>query len=200
MVVNGRHLSNDINHLDHRRVEVQNLITDLERFVHGNLQLLIPVKTHLIRTYPSLMNFAFVTHRVAVGTAILTHADSQELVDAEITHVIDCRAEFDDTPIVRGFNLDLLWQGVVDDGKTKTAEWFDGIIRFALLALSSPRKKVLCHCAGGIHRGPAAAYAVLRAQGLKRFEAKRLIMATWPRAELIYQDDADAAVKLLGYE
>ena len=148
----------------------------------------------------SLADFTFITARLATGAAIDGPEDVDELVAVGITHVIDCRFEFEDTPLLASHpSMSYLYNGVPDDGEPKGADWFAKSIEFALPALGLPRTKVYAHCAAGVYRGPSTAYAILRALGLSADDAEALIRRGRPVAELIYKQDADIAVASLGY-
>jgi len=152
-------------------------------------------------TVHTVMNYNFITNRVATGGRIETVQDVQTLVDAGITHIIDCRAEFDDAPLLVNFpTIKYLWNGVNDDGKPKPVDWFQRSIEFALPALAAPGNKVYVHCAEGVNRGPSTTYAILRAQGLQFWAAELMIRFHRPIALMIYRHDADAAIVALKYE
>jgi hypothetical protein len=57
-------------------------------------------------------DFDFVTSRLATGTAITGPADVQVLVAAGVTHIIDCRDDFNDAPLLAGNPaISYLWNG-----------------------------------------------------------------------------------------
>jgi protein-tyrosine phosphatase len=147
------------------------------------------------------VSFDFITKRLATGGAIGSAADVQTLKDAGISAVIDCRDDQDDGPLLATSGLIYLWNPTADDGQPKGPDWFGRSLSFALPLLSQPHHKVLCHCAAGINRGPSTAYCLMIALGFS---------PAWCRAEIIlhrpvcvagvrYADDAEVAVKALGY-
>jgi protein-tyrosine phosphatase len=146
------------------------------------------------------MDFNFVSTRVATGAAITDDKDVQALIKAGITHIIDCRAEFDDLSLLKGYNITYLYNGVHDDGRPKPVSWFQHSIEFALEALLHPSNKIYAHCAAGVNRGPSTAYAILRALGLNSSQAESFIKAGRPIALIGYMKDADAAITALKYE
>jgi protein-tyrosine phosphatase len=145
------------------------------------------------------MDYNFVTTRLATGGAIKDDKDVQELSKAGITHIIDCRLEYDDAPLLTTTSISYLFNGVNDDGKPKLPDWFKKSIEFALEALSKPKNKVYAHCAAGVNRGPSTAFAILLAQGISPMEAERMIRQARPVVGLRYKHDAISAVKTLGY-
>lgn len=147
------------------------------------------------------MDFNFVTDRVATGAALSGPADVAALVAAGITAVIDCRSEFDDTPLFASGGIAVLWNGVADDGNPSThgPDWFGKSLAFALPILAAPHGKVLAHCAAGVNRGPSTAYAILRAQGLSAVDAEAMIRRARPQVGLAYKTEADSAITVLGY-
>lgn len=145
------------------------------------------------------MDFDYVTRRIAVGAAIGSPDDVRQLLLAGITHVVDCRAEFDDTPLFAAGGATVLWIGVQDDGQPKPASWFQKGIEFALPALVRPGAEVYFHCAAGVNRGPSMCYATLRAWGFGADAAEYMIRLARPQVGLAYKKDADQAVVELGY-
>lgn len=149
-----------------------------------------------------MADFNFITNRIATGAAINTIADVQQLINNGITHIIDCRDDFDDSQLlIKRAELSYLWNGTPDDGTPKSTEWFKKSLDFALPMFLIPRTKVYCHCQAGINRGPSTAYCIMIALGFNW---------SWCRAEIIakrpltvigvrYADDAEKAIKALGY-
>jgi len=147
-----------------------------------------------------MSDFSFVTERLAVGAALQSQSDVEAIVAAGITHVIDCRKDFNDTASLACHRaVTVLWDGTADDGQPKPPAWFRKGIEFALYALAQPHHKIYVHCAAGVNRGPSMAYAILRAQGLQSTTAERLIRTARPIVGLRYKADADRAVSKLGY-
>jgi protein-tyrosine phosphatase len=145
------------------------------------------------------MDYSFITDRLATGARINSTADVASLTAAGITAIVNCQDEFDDGQFLTGTNLAYLWNGTPDDGAAKSTEWFSRCISFAIALLSQPNHKIYVHCAGGQHRGPSAAYAILRALGSSATEAERLIHTGRPSAVLRYARDAEEAIKAMGY-
>jgi protein-tyrosine phosphatase len=147
-----------------------------------------------------MADFSFVTERLATGAAITGPADVTALHAAGITHIIDCRAEFSDAPLLATSGMAYLWNGTEDDGQPKPPAWFAASLVFALPALATAGAKVYAHCAAGVNRGPSTAYAILRAFGLLPAAAEAMIRAARPQVGLAYKADADSAVTALGYD
>jgi dual specificity phosphatase 3 len=143
-------------------------------------------------------DFSQITERLFVGGQI-NDSDWPALIAAGITHVIDAQAEREDRAPRQG-GVSILWVPQPDDGKhPKPVKWFGDAVSFALLAFTTPKAKVLTHCAAGINRGPSLGYAVLRAQGWTASEAMYTLKLHRPVVNAAYRDDADAALKALGY-
>ena len=124
----------------------------------------------------------------------------EELEQAGITHVINCRRASDSVhtlQVVRG--VALLWNPAEDDGMPKPALWFGKSIDFALSALASPRHKVAVFCYHGNNRAPSTTLAILMAQGIPYGVAISLVRKARPNADVRYQKDAAEAVRVLGY-
>lgn len=147
------------------------------------------------------MDYAWVTDRLATGAAINDPADVQVLASAGVTHIIDCRDSFDDTALLAGSGMLVLWNGVPDDGNPAThgTTWFGKSLAFAMPALAQPHAKVYAHCAAGINRGPSTAFAILLALGFSAPDAEATIRAVRPQVGLQYKAEAIAAIPALGY-
>jgi dual specificity phosphatase 3 len=147
-----------------------------------------------------MSDFSFVTSRIATGAALSGPEDVAALAVSGITHVVDCRAEFDDAPLFGEGPMLYLWNGTADDGQPKEPGWFAKSLVFAMPALGSfPNSKILFHSSAGVNRGPSTAYAVLRALGLSPALSEALIRKARPQVGLAYMRDADRAVAALGY-
>lgn len=145
-----------------------------------------------------MLDFDFITERVAVGGAIITRENFEGVLRAGVTHIINTQLEFDDRTLRRGgdHEADILWLPLDDDLLPKPAEAFMTGVRYALQALEEPKARVLIHCASGIHRAPMLALALLRVQGLGRREAMALLQARRPQAHFpqVYLDSVEAFI------
>src|SRR5258708_9287111 len=122
------------------------------------------------------MDWNWVTTRLGTGGGIVTLADVEELVNSGITHIIDCRIEFDDADLLRTHQaMSYLWNGTADDGQPKSPVWFGKSIEFALDAMSHSRARCYIHCFAGVNRGPSTLYAVLLAFGLDERVSEQMI-------------------------
>ena len=130
-----------------------------------------------------MVDYQFVTPRLAVGSAIGTSQNMRELARAGITHVVNMQVEFDDRAISDGTGVEILWNGCDDDFLPKPSRLFWQGVRFTLSALQTPGTKVFVHCAAGVHRSPLMLLAILRAQGYPAQEAIALITAARPQAD-----------------
>jgi protein-tyrosine phosphatase len=146
-----------------------------------------------------MADFNFVLPRLATGAAINSSADVDALVAAGITVVVDCRAEFDDAPLLSA-KLMYLWDGTEDDGQPKPVQWFSKTTGFLAGAYSNPQTRIYFHCAAGINRGPSMCYFFMRSLGFSSTDAEALIRKARPQVGLRYKEDADTAIKVLGYE
>ena len=148
-----------------------------------------------------MLDFDFITERVAVGGAIITRENFEGALRSGITHIINTQLEFDDRALRRGGDHepesgepDILWLPLDDDLLPKPAESFFTRVRYALAALEQPKAKVLIHCASGIHRGPMVALALLRVQGFGRRDALMLLQTRRPQAHFpqVYLESVEA--------
>ena len=146
-----------------------------------------------------MVDYNFVTARLATGGGLNGLPGVQQLRNAGITHVVDTMAEFNDAQWL-GPSFHYLWNPTKDDGQhPKPPEWFAKTIEFTLAALTYQRTKVYCHCSMGQNRGPSALYSVLLALGVAPDAAETMVRDARPSVTLAYKDDAVAAVNELGY-
>lgn len=158
-----------------------------------------------------MSDYNFVLDHLATGAAINAPADVDQLVAAGITHVINCRAEFDDGPLfVNHPGIAYLWNPTQDDGQPKSVEWFQKSLAFAIPALAvvpslpvaSPpvmHPRVYAHCAAGVNRGPSTAYAIMIALGWPYDLAEQRMRQVRPQVGLAYKGDAQTALTAMGY-
>ncbi len=86
-----------------------------------------------------------------------------------VTHIIDMQIEFDDTPLAGPHGIVVCWNPVDDDFEPKPAakylrvEWS---LRWR--HWKKMKRKLLVHCAAGVHRAPMMTLALLGVMGWKR--------------------------------
>lgn len=153
-----------------------------------------------------------ITDRIYCGgdDYLYDHREFDNLKAAGITHVIDCRAEWNryawfrdsvgrqQEAEQRRAYFKTLINGCQDDYKPKSVGYFKRTLDFAMKALRDPNAKIYIHCAAGINRGPSNAYAVLRAMGLTAVEAEQVLRSNRPGVHIAYREDAERAVLTLG--
>ena len=128
-----------------------------------------------------MVDYQFVTDRLALGGSIGTAENMRNLARAGITHVVNMQKECDDSQLVDGSGILVLWNGCEDDFLPKPADLFWKGVRFTLQALADPDAKVLFHCAAGVHRSPIMLLAVLRVLGFERRQAIDMISDARPQ-------------------
>ncbi|MGA1035175.1 MAG: dual specificity protein phosphatase family protein [Ilumatobacteraceae bacterium] len=112
--------------------------------------------------------------------------------DHGITHVIDCRAEYNESERMARLAPDLhyTWVGTDDHLGKQDDYWFDAGVRAAFTALSDPKAHVLIHCHMGVNRGPSMGFAIMIAAGIEPIDALEAIRGSRPIAGIIYADQA----------
>lgn len=118
-----------------------------------------------------MLDYSFITPRIAVGGGIWTAENMAEIARAGFTHIIDMQIEFDDTALAEPHGIAVLWNATDDDFKPKPPALFRRGVEFAVAALADERAKVYIHCAAGVHRAPMMALAILRATGWSLMDA-----------------------------
>ena len=140
-------------------------------------------------------NLHFVTPRLAIGGDLNHRTDlaieqAMEIVDLGITHIVDCRQEWNDANVFASTHPELpyLHHGMDDAGQRVPAAWFDAAMQFVDTA--HPEATVLTHCHMGINRGPSLGFAVLLHRGWDPIDAIAAIRAARPIAHAWYAEDA----------
>lgn len=149
------------------------------------------------------VSFDFITPRLVTGGGVHTSDDVDALKAAGVTAVLSLRDDVDHTPLFAGSGIAFRWNPT-DDPFTlipphKPPEWFAASLLWALPFLCQPHQRVACLCHDGINRGPSTAYCLMLALGWGHLAARVQILFHRPQALARYADDAEAAVKALGY-
>ncbi len=130
------------------------------------------------------MDYDWITPRVALGSAIESRHDAQELVVQGITHVVNMCIGRQDEPYFRGTDVVLAYFGIFD-GENEEGIGSDRIgraIRFVDAALvEATHHRLYLHCAAGISRSAAVMVGYLmKTERLPMAEALRLVRAVRP--------------------
>lgn len=149
----------------------------------------------------SLLDWNFITQRIATGARLSSIEDAQTVYGGGITHVLNVCQQ----PDYSYHRLTTFHLPQPDDGKPKPTEWFSKGITLTYASLIEPKNRIYIHCNQGNQRGPSMVYCVLRVIGLTPTDAYNLIVRRRPillsyGTHIGYRDDADRAIKELGYE
>jgi protein-tyrosine phosphatase len=137
----------------------------------------------------------WVHRRVALGSAPWSERDVASLRAAGVTHVLNVSST-SLAYLYRGTPIQEYYVPTEDDRRPKPPEWFWKGIAAARTALGLSDGKLLVHCAAGVHRSPAMAYAVLRAVlGVGPSDAWGCIRRARPQARPLYLKWAEHAVR-----
>ena len=131
-----------------------------------------------------MVDCTFAWENIAVGGAILAEKNYEELAKHYgITHIIDAQAEWDDTPIARYYGIETCWVPAWDDlTKPRTSSFLKAVKFVENSIMKDSKAKVLCHCAGGVHRGPMFGLLTAMRMGIKESEAVAVIKEVRPIA------------------
>ncbi|RZU18322.1 dual specificity protein phosphatase family protein [Streptomyces sp. BK239] len=140
-----------------------------------------------------------VTEWLLVGAAPEGPPAVRALLELGVTHVLDCRTPRPVPPLA-AVCPDLVWHTAptADDGASRGADWYAACVSFAELAAREDGARLYCHCAAGVNRSPAAAYAILRARGWEPATARDRILTCRPKARPLYFEDAERCLRELG--
>lgn len=117
----------------------------------------------------------YVADNLIIGNKNVTNS---ELVQAGVTHVLRLCHE---SGKYERTGLHIMYHTTEDDGKLKGEEYWRFIMSYAQGVLEFPGRKLYVHCKQGINRGPAAVYAILRAQGYSKKDAWYMIRLARPK-------------------
>ena len=115
-----------------------------------------------------------------------------EWVAVGVTDIVDVRDEWSDEPFVAEHapEISYHWFGTDDNGGSRRAAWFDGVLAAVGDTALDPTAVVLVHCHMGVNRGPSMALRLLLHQGWDAVDALTAIRAARPIANLLYAVDA----------
>jgi len=157
-----------------------------------------------------LPDYSWVTRRLAVGAELTSLYDARKIAADGFTHVLNLRHseggdEMDgEDGWVQKAGMSYASNPTPDDDASddpKPPEWFQSSYDFIMGALARPGTKILVHCQEGKNRAPSTVYFWLRALGWAKKDAYDCIASARKKADgkMQWNDDADAAVKSLGY-
>lgn len=148
-------------------------------------------------------DYDWVTARIAVGASIDSLYDVQKAQSDGVTHILNVRTNQDEVPWVLKVGLQYSSSPTKDkDEKSKPVEWFRSTQDAIVAALRTENSKILVHCEEGLNRAPGAVYFFLRSIGLDKDTSSALITSARPKTKgyMIWNGDADKAIKALGYK
>jgi protein-tyrosine phosphatase len=110
-----------------------------------------------------------------------------------VTHILDCRSEWSDEPLVKEFDdtIEYLSLGTHDSGGDQEAKWYrDGWNFYERLTEEDSNNKVLVHCHMGVNRAPSMVFYLMIKEGYEPKEALNLIRTNRPIAACYYANSA----------
>src|SRR5947209_12370731 len=96
------------------------------------------------------LQYAWVTPRLAVGSAIFSDENMKRLAAEGVTHVLCLESDFNDQSIAGATGITVCWLPQPDDLRPKPPQWFEQGVKFIEEALRRDGTKVYVHCLGGI--------------------------------------------------
>lgn len=135
---------------------------------------------------PYKADISWLNERLATGgdlqaDNVQAAAQCADLVEQGVTHIIDCRDEFDDTQRYLRFapSITVYRLGVDDHGGRQSFDWWLSVLERSASILDRPENKLFIHCHMGVNRGPSAAFLVLVSEVFKMYplDAYKLIRA-----------------------
>lgn len=142
----------------------------------------------------------WVTSRIAVGGSIDTLYDVRRIAAEGITHVLNVRTNQDEVPLVLKVGLQYAANPTKKkDEKVKPPGWFKSSFDVIFGCLADPGTKILVHCENGENRSASTVYFFLRAIGIDKKTAEDIILEGRPKATMDWNDDAEIALKALGF-
>ena len=147
-----------------------------------------------------MADFDWVTSRIAIGGAIESLYDARRIAAAGITHVLNVRTDQDEVPLVHKAGMTYSSNpSKKKDEAVKPPGWFKSSFDIIFGCLADPGTKILVHCENGENRSASTAYFFLRAIGIDKKTAKGIVSEGRPGATMDWNDDAEIALKALGF-
>ncbi|MEJ8650661.1 hypothetical protein WKI65_21810 [Streptomyces sp. MS1.AVA.3] len=140
-----------------------------------------------------------VTNWLLLGAAPDSTLAVSELLGRGVTHVLDCRTPRR-VPPPAAICPGLVWCSAptADDGASRGNDWYTACVAFAELAAREENTRLYVHCAAGVNRSPAAAYAILRSRGWAASTARARVLTSRAQARPRYFEDAEQRLAELG--
>lgn len=113
--------------------------------------------------------------------------------DEGVTHIIDCREEWNDKQIVdeHGHGIEYIWLGTHDRGGSQHGSWYEaGWKHYQRIMEDNPQAKVMVHCHMGVNRAPSMVFYLMIREGYEPTEALSLIRTNRPIAACYYAQSA----------
>jgi protein tyrosine phosphatase (PTP) superfamily phosphohydrolase (DUF442 family) len=147
-----------------------------------------------------MADFDWVTSRIAVGGSIDSLYDARRIAAAGITHVLNVRTDQDEVPLVHKAGMTYSSNpSKKKDEAVKPPGWFKSSFDIIFGCLADPGTKILVHCENGENRSASTVYFFLRAIGIDKKTAAGIITDGRPKATMDWNDDAEIALKSLGF-
>lgn len=148
-------------------------------------------------------DYQWVTSRIALGGEIKSLYDVRKMETDGITNILNVRTNQDEVPWVLKVGMQYASNPTKDkDENPKPPEWFNSSADIIRAALHTPNARILVHCQEGENRAPSTVYFFLRTIGLDPDLCLKLITTARPqtKGKMAWNDDAETAIKKLGYE
>lgn len=131
------------------------------------------------------MDYDWITPRVAVGGALESRHDADELVAQGVTHVVNmCLGHDDDAYFAHLRGVELAGFGLVDgdnEGDLGYKRLSEAIAHTSRVLASFPEARIYLHCAAGISRSASVMVGVLMdTEGLSLAEAVERVRRARP--------------------
>lgn len=147
-----------------------------------------------------MADFDWVTSRIAVGGSIESLYDVRKIAAEGVTHVLNVRTDQEEVPFVLKVGLQYAANPTKKkDEKVKPPGWFKSSFDVIFGALADPGTRILVHCENGENRSASTVYFFLRAIGIDKKTAKNIVLDARPDATMDWNDDAEIALKALGF-
>jgi protein-tyrosine phosphatase len=146
------------------------------------------------------MDMTWINNRIALGGAIWSDSNMQEVAHSGVTHIIDMQIEFDDKELARPYGIEVLWNGTDDDFQPKPPELLEKGVEFGLAALEGEGCKLYIHCAAGVHRAAMMTLALLGAMGWELDDAMEMIQGLRPVVDFadVYVESVESFLRQKG--
>lgn len=123
---------------------------------------------------PVMVDVTKITDKIYVGGSLFFDSHYKAAKELGVTHILNAQGEWDDEPNAAKYKMKTCWLPTFDNFSAPDKKDFAEAKAF-ILDCFEKNGVLLCHCLGGVHRGPMFALFAMGLDGWSIPEAAKLI-------------------------